>query len=73
MKANVAARVHSRIPEHRQLTRLQAYIVVSALWPWFRHLSSRKSHFITPVSVRAADDGPSNSGLRSLSELAVEK
>lgn len=72
MKADVAARVHSRIPERRQLTRLQVYIVVSALWPWFRHLSSWKRHFIAPVSVRAADECPNNRGLRSLSGPAVE-
>jgi hypothetical protein len=31
-------RRHSRIPEHRQLTRLQVYDVASALWPWLPHL-----------------------------------
>ncbi len=34
-------RRYPRIPEHRQLTRLQVYDVASALWPW-RHHSFRK-------------------------------
>ncbi|OBI40259.1 hypothetical protein A5707_10075 [Mycobacterium kyorinense] len=64
---------HSRIPEHRQLARLQAYIVVSALWRWFRHPSlSHKRHFVPPVSVRGGDECPNNPGLRSLSRPAVQ-
>lgn len=28
---------HPRIPEHKQLTRLQLYIIASAMWPWLSH------------------------------------
>jgi len=41
---------HSRIPERQQLTRLQAYIVASSLWPWLGRPLLRRRYPSLPAS-----------------------
>ena len=35
MRGNASTMV--QIPEHQQLTRLQAYLLASSAWSWLRH------------------------------------
>ena len=39
---------HPRIPEHRQLTRLQVYVVASSIWPSLRHALLNRRHPASP-------------------------
>jgi hypothetical protein len=50
------AEAMARIPEHKQVTRLQLYIIASALWPWsFHPLLSYKRGLPKPADRDGAE------------------